>query len=234
MSGSTLQDIIMAVIMVIAFVPAIVLHECAHGYVAYKLGDNTAKDAGRLTLNPVKHADLWGTVIIPALLILTSVVSGGGGMIFGYAKPVPNNPRNFKNARQGDVLVGIAGPVSNLIMALIGAAIAHGVGWLLLSPVAASIPSSVIAYVWYFGAYFCMINLCLAFFNIIPLPPLDGSHLIIPFLSDTALVKYYQLQRYAMFILLLLILVIPRVIGFDILGWYLGLTAGNLFNLLVM
>ena len=232
LSGSVIQEIIFAVLMVLAFIPAIVLHECAHGFAAYRLGDNTAKNAGRLTLNPVAHVDLWGTVIIPGLLILMSVTTGAG-MIFGYAKPVPYNPRNFKNIRQGEVIVGLAGPASNLLMCLIGAAIAHGADALVGVVAGAGIDTYFLIYVWYFGAYFCMINLCLAFFNLIPIPPLDGSSIVAPLLTDNGLRIYYKVQRYAMFILLLLILVLPYCTGIDILGWYLNLTAGNIANLLL-
>ena len=223
MTAEMQMTIILTVLKVLAFVPAIVLHECAHGFAAYKLGDTTAKDAGRLTLNPIAHVDLWGTIIIPALLILS-----GSGFFFGYAKPVPYNPLNFRNIRQGEVIVGLAGPASNLVMCLIGAAIAWG-GTFLYS----SAPDVAI-YVWYFGAYFCTVNLCLAFFNLIPIPPLDGSSIIAPLLSDRALAVYYKVQQYGMFILLLFIIVIPYMFPqIDILGWYLDFTAGNISTLLL-
>lgn len=227
MGTSLTEDIIFAVLMVLAFIPAIVLHECAHGFAAYKLGDPTAKEAGRLSLNPLRHVDPLGTVLIPGVLILTNVVTGGG-MIFGYAKPVPYNPRYFKDIRKGEVIVGLAGPASNLLMSVVGAAIAHGGEYLItLQPL-------VGVYMWYFGMYFCMVNLCLAFFNLIPIPPLDGSSIIAPLLSDNALRTYYKVQRYGMFVLLLLVLVIPYLVpGLDVLGWYLDLTAGTIANLLL-
>lgn len=227
MSGSITQDLIFLVLMVVAFVPAIVIHECAHGFAAYKLGDPTAKRAGRLTLNPIAHIDPFGTVILPALMMLTSLVSGGFGMIFGYAKPVPYNPTYFKNIRMGELVVGLAGPASNIIMSLIGAAIAWGGNAIYLT-------SPMIGlYVYYFGAYFCMINLALAFFNLIPLPPLDGSSIIAVFLTDNGLRTYYKIQQYSMFILLLLILVVPYFLNIDIIGIYLDLTAGNIAELLL-
>ena len=227
MSGSLLQDIIFLVVMVLAFVPAIVLHECAHGFAAYKLGDPTAKRAGRLTLNPIAHIDPFGTVILPALMMLTSLVSGGFGMVFGYAKPVPYNPTYFKNIRMGELVVGLAGPASNLIMSVIGAAIAWGGNTLYgMSP-------TIGLYVYYFGAYFCMINLALAFFNLIPLPPLDGSSIIAVFLTDNGLRTYYKIQQYSMFILLLLILVVPYFLHVDIIGIYLDFTAGTIANLML-
>ena len=193
---------------------------------AHKLGDPTAKNAGRLTLNPLAHIDPFGTVVLPGILIALSAL-GAGGMIFGYAKPVPYNPRYFKDIRRGEVLVGLAGPASNILMALAGAAIAWGGNALYLSA-----PSAAV-YVWYFGMYFTQVNLALAFFNLIPLPPLDGSSIVAPLLSDSALQTYYKVQRYSMFILILLILVVPYFIHFDVIGWYLQLTAGNLAALLL-
>ena len=226
MTGSVLQQAIQIALMVLAFVPAIVLHECAHGFMAYKLGDNTAKSAGRLTLNPLAHIDPFGTVLLPAILIGLSVI-GANSMIFGYAKPVPYNPRYFKDIRKGELLVGLAGPASNILMALAGAAIAWLGDWVYLSA------PDLGVYIWYFGVYFTQVNLALAFFNLIPLPPLDGSSIIAPFLSDSALRVYYKVQRYSMFILMLLILVLPSIIHFDVIGWYLQLTAGNIANLIL-
>lgn len=110
MTNAMLSQVIQIVIMVVAFIPALVLHEVAHGYAAYKLGDPTAKNAGRLSLNPLRHVDPFGTVILPGCLIAMSVLGGGGGMLFGYAKPVPYNPRYFKDIRKGELIVGLVGP----------------------------------------------------------------------------------------------------------------------------
>ena len=222
-----MQTTMLILLMILAFVPAIVLHECAHGFMAYKLGDPTAKEAGRLTLNPLAHIDVFGTVILPGLLILLSAISGGLGFIFGYAKPVPYNPRYFKNIRQGEFLVGVAGPAANILMALVGAAIAWAGDFLYASAPMASL------YVWYFGMYFCQINLCLAFFNLIPCPPLDGASIIAFFLTDNGLRIYYKVQQYAMFIFLLLVIVVPYFTNVDIIGIYLNATAGNIANLLL-
>lgn len=224
-----LETLIMVAIMIIAFVPAIVLHECAHGFAAYKLGDPTAKQAGRLTLNPVKHVDPFGTVLLPGLLILVSALSGGAGMIFGYAKPVPYNPTYFKNLRTGELVVGLAGPAANLVMALIGALIAWAANTLYMQ---IPIPDLAV-YLWYFGAYFTQVNLALAFFNLIPLPPLDGSSIIAVFLSDDALRTYYRVQQYSMFVLLLLIWGIPYFLNIDIIGIYLDATAGTIASWLL-
>lgn len=230
LTNAMITQIVQVVLMVAAFIPAIVIHEVAHGYAAYKLGDTTAKRAGRLTLNPLKHVDPFGTVILPGCLILMSALSGGSGMIFGYAKPVPYDPGHFKNIRKGELIVGLAGPASNLAMSLIGAAIAWG-GVALLQGVP-TVPMLGID-VWYFGTYFTMINLCLAFFNLIPIPPLDGSSIIAVFLSNKALITYYKIQRYAMFFFLLVVLVLPYYTGINIFGWYLNLTAGNIADLLL-
>ena len=110
--------IIYIIISVLCFVPAIVLHEVAHGFAAHKLGDPTAKSQGRLSLNPLKHIDPFGTVLMPLLLMAM------GGPVFGYAKPVPYNPMYFKNLRKGEAIVGLAGPAANLLMALASAFIA--------------------------------------------------------------------------------------------------------------
>ena len=222
MTGTMQLDIILGILKVLAFVPAIVIHECAHGFAAYKLGDPTAKRGVRLTLNPLKHVDPFGTVVIPGLLILS-----GAGFVFGYAKPVPYNPGYFKDIRKGEVIVGLAGPASNIAMSAIGAAIAWAaVMW--------GDASMAALYVWYFGTYFCTVNLCLAFFNLIPIPPLDGSSIIAPLLSDRALATYYKVQQYGMFILLVLIIAIPYLFPqIDILSWYLQATAGNLSALML-
>ncbi len=221
------EQIIAIVLMIIAFIPAIVLHECAHAYAAYKLGDPTAKRAGRLTLNPIKHVDPFGTILLPAVLILGSALAGGSGIVFGYAKPVPYNPNYFKDIRKGELIVGLAGPAANLVMAVIGAIIAYLASYL--------IPISTMAYscVANFGQYFCTLNLCLCFFNIIPLPPLDGSSIIALFLSNKGLQTYYRIQQYSMWILIIVVIILPYLTGIDIIGGYLQLTAGNLANLLL-
>ena len=107
-------QVVYIVCSILAFIPAIVCHEFMHGFAAYKLGDNTAKQSGRLTLNPLKHIDPFGTIILPLLLAFMHAP------VFGYAKPVPYNPNNFKDKRVGDVVVGLAGPAANLALAIIG------------------------------------------------------------------------------------------------------------------
>jgi Zn-dependent protease len=209
-----------SIIMIICFIPAIMFHEVAHGYVAYKLGDPTAKSRGRLSLNPIKHVDPFGTVILPLLLILA------GGPIFGYAKPVPYNPAYFKDIRKGELLTGLAGPGSNLIMGLIGALIAN----LLIFFGPAN--SDVVQWAVVVCYYFTMVNFCLMMFNLLPIPPLDGSSIIAPFLSDKALRKYYSIQQYALPVLMILLIAVPYVLRFSPIGIYIDATAGNLTRLL--
>ena len=222
MTGDMTITIILGALKVLAFVPAIVIHECAHGFAASKLGDPTARNAGRLSLNPLRHVDPFGTVLLPGLLILS-----GAGFVFGYAKPVPYNPRYFKDVRKGEVIVGLAGPASNLLMALAGAAIAWGSLQLF------GLSQELALYTWYFGCYFCSVNLCLAFFNLLPIPPLDGSSIVAPLLSDRALEVYYQVQRYGMFILMLFVFLPYFIPQLDVLGIYLQATAGSLANLML-
>ena len=222
MTGDMIITIILGALKVLAFVPAIVIHECAHGFAAAKLGDPTARNAGRLSLNPLRHVDPFGTVLLPGLLILS-----GAGFGFGYAKPVPYNPRYFKDVRKGEVIVGLAGPASNLLMSLVGAAIAWGSLQLF------GLSQELALYTWYFGCYFCSVNLCLAFFNLLPIPPLDGSSIVAPLLSDRALEVYYQVQRYGMFILMLFVFLPYFIPQLDVLGIYLQATAGSLANLML-
>jgi Zn-dependent protease len=215
------QQLIIGAISLLCFIPAIMIHEVAHGWVAHRLGDPTAKAAGRISLNPLKHIDPFGTVILPILLAL----SGSG--VFGYAKPVPYNPNYFKNIKVGEVLTGLAGPASNLVMAFIGAIAAF-----VIKTVFPSTSSEAIFWV-YNGCYlFVLINLYLMFFNLLPIPPLDGSSIIVPFLPKKALPTWYKIQQYSMPILIVIVLVLPYFLPFSPLGVYLGVTAGNLTELL--
>jgi Zn-dependent protease len=218
------QTLIIGIISLLCFAPAIIIHEVAHGFVANRLGDPTAKAQGRITLNPLKHIDPFGTVILPIILALS------GLPVFGYAKPVPYNPRYFKNIKVGEVLTGLAGPASNLVMALIGAVVAFGA---MQIPVTSSGMYEVMGWVFTALYLFVLINLYLMFFNLIPIPPLDGSSIIVPFLSKKALPTWYQIQRYALPILMIVVIVLPMLIGFNPLGIYLDFTAGNIARLLM-
>jgi len=160
------------IIFIIIFLFSVVLHELAHGYVAFSLGDDTAKMAGRLTLNPIKHLDLVGSIIVPGALILLSSL-GMGGFIFGWAKPVPYNPYKLKDAKYGSAKVAIAGPLANFALALI-----FGLS-LRFIPVIYTIPGMLIIFL-----YIVQINLILGLFNLIPIPPLDGSKILFTFVKS--------------------------------------------------
>ena len=193
---------------ILSFVPAIVCHEACHGFAAYKLGDPTAKRAGRLSFNPLKHIDPFGTVIMPLLLMAMNMP------VFGYAKPVPYNPAYFKDPRKGDLIVGLAGPAANLVLAVLGAVVYTLV--MLVLPVSALAQNDVFYY----------------FFNLLPIPPLDGSSIFAFFLPQKYLPQYYKVQRYAMPVFLIVVLLVPYVLHFNPIGIYLDATAGNVFDLL--
>lgn len=204
------MDLTSLVIRFALVVPAIVFHEVAHGYAALALGDTTAKDARRLSLNPLKHIDPFGTVLLPLLMTATL------GFGFGYAKPVPVNPWRFRGDRRvGMALTGVAGPIANLLMAAVGAGVVRA-----LSGVSAGIAGVL----WMAGYAFCMVNLALMFFNLIPIPPFDGSRLLLPFLPRRGLVLYQDLERYGFAIILALLWLPPRILGVDIIGRYLDAT----------
>ncbi|MEA3489671.1 MAG: site-2 protease family protein [Candidatus Omnitrophota bacterium] len=172
-------------ISVIVFIVVIVIHELAHGYAAYILGDPTAKQAGRLTLNPLAHLDPVGTVILPALLIMTR-----SPVIFGWAKPVPINPYNFADPRKGMLLTSFAGPGSNFVLAAVFAAL-FKTGWF----PAHSIP-------WVFLLYGVLISLVLGLFNLIPVPPLDGANMVASVLPAKLARQYMKVERYGFIILI--------------------------------
>lgn len=225
-------DIAYLVCSILCFIPAMVFHEVAHGFAAYKLGDPTAKNMGRLTANPLKHIDPFGTVIMPLMLMAV------GLPVFGYAKPVPYNPFFFKDKRKGDLIVGLAGPAANLVMALLGALVYHLVVIVMRSipqTTAAAILNSTIGYNFIFLLIplFVYINLIFMFFNLIPIPPLDGSSVLAVLLPPKYMPQYYKVQQWALPIFMIVVIMLPQIISFNPIGWYLDITAGTLFELLL-
>lgn len=196
---------------------SIILHEVSHGYLAYLMGDPTAKFSGRLSLNPLKHVDPMGTIVIPAIMLIMS----GGSFSFGYAKPVPINPRNFKDERKGMLITGVAGPLAN-----IGLAIVAGLLTRLLSATPA-LDSAFLYVVLVLLYYTTMINLVLAFFNLIPIPPLDGSRVVQRFLPNTLRNSYHALEPYGFVIVVAISIFLPQVFNA-----YFNYTAMPLLKLL--
>jgi Zn-dependent protease len=184
---------------------SVVLHEYAHGWQALKEGDDTAYMLGRLTLNPLPHIDPFGSVLLPVMLALLN-----SPFLIGWAKPVPVNPRNYRNYRAGDIRVSLAGIVVNLALAVIATLLL--VVFIRLADVLPALSPSL-----ELGArmmqYGVLINLILAFFNLIPIPPLDGSHVLYHLLPPRLGMQYRQLQRYGMLILIVLLMVGRPIFG---------------------
>lgn len=207
----------------VALFTAAVIHEYSHGYVAWQLGDPTAKRAGRLTLNPVPHVDPVGTILIPASLILIQLLFGGGLFIFGWAKPVPIDPRYFRDSDRGMLLVGAAGPLSNILLLFIAALIGHLLVPLYINTYLGKTGGFAFQFVkngfWivvYFLGVFVIINTIIALFNLIPLPPLDGSRILNYFLSHQGKQIMARLEQYGFFIILALLW-----LGGDAFFWFI-------------
>ena len=221
--GLSLEDIPFVLLQLAALLIGLVVHESAHAFVAYLLGDRTAREQGRISLNPLNHIDPFGTVALPLLMLLA------GGPVFAFAKPVPVYLGNLRHPKRDEVLVSLAGPASNLLLAVLAALIMRGVG---IADATAGMGEVAPGHLVYFLYIAIFMNLSLCFFNLIPLPPLDGSKVVCYFLKGEALERYYQVQRYAMPILIFVLYILPRL-GFDPLGVYLNACVGNLYNLLL-
>lgn len=193
-----MQDFLLA-LPVLLF--SMVAHEYAHGYAALRQGDPTAYNLGRLTFNPLKHIDLWYTVLLPVMLF----VGSGGRVIFGGAKPVPVNPRNYRNYRRGDVIVSAAGIVTNLCLAagFVALVVVVGLGG------SSALGIRLVQRMFMWGVW---LNLLLAFFNLIPIPPLDGSHILYQLLPPALGARYVRLSRFGMLALVALLFLVPNVL----------------------
>lgn len=205
-------DIESLLISALAVIIGIVIHESAHALAAYALGDKTARSRGRVSLNPLNHIDPFGTILLPLLMI------AAGGPVFAFAKPVPIYLGNLKHPKRDELLISLAGPASNIVLACLGAlllsSVVNGSVW-------ATAAGSIVAE---FALTFIFVNLSLAFFNLIPLPPLDGSSILVLFLKGEALNTCYRIQQYAMPILIVVLYLLPMLTGIDLIDIYFDFT----------
>jgi len=199
MAGMNFPYLLEAALMAVVLLFSVIIHEVAHGYVALLNGDPTARMLGRITLNPAPHIDPVGTIILPLLLLISHA-----GIIFGWAKPVPVNPLNYRNYRWGEFAVSAAGPVSNLVLAAIFSIMLR-----------MGLANPGLMKLAYFGV---SINIFLALFNLIPIPPLDGSHILALFLPRELARLYDHLQPVGF--VLILILFYTGILGAIIMPIY--------------
>jgi Zn-dependent protease len=209
-------QIIGLVISALPILIAITFHEVSHGYVAYRLGDPTAKMLGRLTLNPIPHIDLFGTIILPLMLFYLT----NGRFVFGYAKPVPINPMNFKKPREGMAISAAAGPVTNILLAVASFLIWKGLITPLASLAPGTISETVLRPLAMIMQSSIVVNVVLAVFNMIPIPPLDGGRVLTGLLPHRQAMSFSRIEPFGFIIVIILIysgianLIIMPVIAF--------------------
>jgi len=217
-------------VAVLASVLAITLHEAAHGYAALALGDDTAQRAGRLSLNPLRHVDPVGTILLPGMLLLVQLLTiGRVEAMFGWAKPVPVDVRRLRDPRSGMALVAAAGPAMNVFLAWCAAMLAHP-----LENLGGVLPPEAMALGIRFIILSILANLLLGLFNLLPIPPLDGGRILVGLLPAPLAMRVARLERGGLLIVLLLIFVLPRISpSLDLLGWLVDLVTGPGFNLIL-
>ncbi|HEX3348493.1 MAG TPA: site-2 protease family protein [Acetobacteraceae bacterium] len=198
------QMLLTLALAVIPIVIAITLHEAAHGYVAWALGDDTAKVAGRLSLNPLVHVDPVGTLLLPGILLIGQLLTiGHVAFMFGWAKPVPVDARRFRNPRRMMAVVAAAGPVMNFFLAWVGALALYGLPY--LSDAGAQVGLDFIR-------LFIIVNLGLGLFNLIPIPPLDGGRIAVGILPLPMAIAWARLERAGIFIVMLVVFLLPSLL----------------------
>jgi Zn-dependent protease len=213
-------DLNQIVVMIVPLLFAVTIHEVAHGYIALRMGDNTAFFAGRLTLNPIKHLDFIGSLLLPLILSVT-----GSPVIFGYAKPVPVNFSNFRDYRKGMIYVASAGVVANFALAVVSGVLFQAIvhfQWLWNG----SIIKPLIMELYHMLFYSVAINLVLAIFNMIPIPPLDGSKILAMVLPAGLRSHYARVERFGMIIIIFLLLT-------NVVGKFMSFFLTPLFNILL-
>ncbi len=192
---------------------AITVHEVSHGYMAFRLGDDTASLSGRLTLNPIAHVDPIGTILVPLSLFMMTRNFASGPIVFGWAKPVPVNPLRFRRditMRNGMSLVAASGPLANIVLALLFAGVVHGCG---------TLSGSLAEGLCMISIHAVMVNLFLAFFNFIPIPPLDGSKVLLHFLSPNFAHAILRLEPYGFILVIMLFNYTPLGSLIALLTW---------------
>jgi Zn-dependent protease len=211
-------------VWVLPLLIAITFHEAAHAFVAYRLGDNTAKELGRVSFNPLKHIDPFGTVILPGILLLSH-----SPFLFGYAKPVPVNFRNLNNPRLDMVWVALAGPVTNILLALAAATAFHAMPW---------IPADYAKWTADNLKNTLIINVVLAIFNMLPIPPLDGGRVAVGLLPRFLAYPLARLEPYGMLILIAALILLPLLgtqlgLNLDVISAILRTTTGYVLRALL-
>ncbi len=204
---------LLTIFTLVVFIYSVVIHEVSHGLAAQALGDDTAKNMGRLTLNPIKHLDLFGSVILPLLLFLIP----GNPFVFGYAKPVPYDPRNLRDQKYGPIKVAMAGPASNILVALIFGFILRFGGGFIVGDLIIQLFATIVA-----------INLVLAIFNLMPIPPLDGHWVLVTLLPRSYDYIRVFLYRYGIFLFVFFLVFIYPLI-FPVIPWLFKIITGLTF-----
>jgi Zn-dependent protease len=226
------QIIIILSVLAVPMIIAITFHEATHGFIAWRCGDDTAYNRGRVSFNPLRHIDPFGTIILPAAMFLSF------GTSFGYAKPVPVNFARLRHARRDMILVAAGGPASNFVLAIVSAILLHVVPHsgsdldldLLFGRVLDGVPFTAdwnLAWISAVLVYSVLINIALALFNLVPLLPLDGGRVLVALLPPAIARRYAQTERFGMLVLLGLIFLLPWIanhlgLNIDILRWILG------------
>ncbi len=195
----------MLLLAAIPVIVAITLHEAAHGYAAWALGDDTAKREGRLSLNPIRHVDRFGTLLLPGVLIIGQLLTIGRVVfMFGWAKPVPVSAWRFKHPRQGMALVAAAGPAMNFFLAWLAALALHGSSE--ISGRMGAMADDVLT-------LFMLANMVLGLFNLLPIPPLDGGRIVVGILPERLAMQWARLERAGIVIVLLAVFLVPRALA---------------------